>query len=954
MKSGRVLWVLILLVMTISAKAQSQRQQGRQQAQSVEVKGVVVEENTGIPVEQATVRLLSVKDSTFVGGVASERSGAFSLKNVKPGDYLIHVTFIGYEPLYQPVKITGRTNPVEMGKLEMSDGAILLGEAVAVGKQAEVVVRNDTIEYNAESFKVTEGSVLEDLLKKMPGVEVDSDGKITVNGKEVKKMLVDGKEFFTDDPKVASKNLPADMIDKVQVLDRLSEMAQMTGFDDGDEETVINLTVKPGMKQGWFGNAMAGYGSKDRYEGMGMVNRFINNDQFTVMGGINNTNNQGASDLGSAMFSGMGGGGRGGFGGGGGQGITSSANLGLNASKEFSPQITLGGNGHYSHSDNLATNRFEKENIRDEAAFQTGEDRNNRISDSFGANLRFEWKPDDKTRILFRPNFRYSKNSQTEESEGIDMDALRDTISVGKINNISEGEAFNFGGNLEFSRKLNDAGRTLSASLSGNFSDSESNDAYWNEVVYKNDNDRIELLDQRINYQNNGYNYRAFVSWVEPLGRNNFLQLTYSFSQRQQESIKNAYNKAEDSDRYSVIDTAQSKNYRNDFINQRVSLSFKSVREKFNYTLGVNFDPSYTKSENFIGDTTLFSMSRNVFNVSPMAQLRYNFNRQTNLRVDYNGRVSQPSMTQLMPVPDYSDVKNVRVGNPDLKPRYVNNISARYQSFAPESQLAMMVMADGQFTTNDIVSYSVNHNDQTGKKTTSYKNINGNWNGRIRFMMNTPLKNKRFTVSNMTMASYSNSNTIIGDSINGAVVDSKNSNRNMMLMERASIDFRSDYIDVGVNGNVRYTRSRNTLNTTSDNDVFNYGVGGNTVIYLPYNMKLESDIRWSTNSGYSSNYSQDELMWNASASVSFLKGNAATLRLKIYDILKQRSNISYSTNAMGSTYSEYNTLNSYFMVHFIYRFSIFKGGATMNDAFGGRGGMRHGGPGGPGGPPRMF
>ncbi|MDR1919823.1 MAG: TonB-dependent receptor, partial [Tannerellaceae bacterium] len=274
----------------------------------MEVKGTVLEEGSKTPVEQATIRLLNVTDSTLINGVVSSRNGSFSLKNIAPGTYLLGITFIGFEPYYQPLQITGRTNPVDVGNIELGDASILLGEAVVVGKAAEVVVRNDTIEYNADSYKVTEGSVLEDLLKKMPGVEVSSQGTITVNGKEVKKIMVDGKEFFSDDPNVASKNLPAAMIDKLQVLDRKSDMTQMTGFDDGEEETVINLTVKPGMKQGWFGNAFAGYGSQDRYEGNAMVNRFINNDQITLMGGLNNTNNMGFTDLASTMFQGGGGG----------------------------------------------------------------------------------------------------------------------------------------------------------------------------------------------------------------------------------------------------------------------------------------------------------------------------------------------------------------------------------------------------------------------------------------------------------------------------------------------------------------------------------------------------------------------------------------------------------------------------------------------------------------------
>ena len=297
MKSGRYFFILFLILLIMPAYAQK----------GVDITGTVIEEGTNEPIEQATVRLLSVKDSSMIGGVATSRNGSFMLKNIKNGSYLLHVSFVGFDPLYQPLRVTGKTNPVKLGKLALTDGAIQLGEAVVIGKAPEVTVRNDTMEYNADSYKTTEGSMLEDLLKKMPGVEVDSEGKITVNGKEIKKVLIDGKEFFSDDPKVASKNLPSKMIDKVQVLDKLSDMAKMTGFDDGEEETVINLTVKPGMKQGWFGNAFAGYGSEDRYEGNFMVNRFINNNQLTLMGGINNTNNMGFSDLASSMFSGMGG-----------------------------------------------------------------------------------------------------------------------------------------------------------------------------------------------------------------------------------------------------------------------------------------------------------------------------------------------------------------------------------------------------------------------------------------------------------------------------------------------------------------------------------------------------------------------------------------------------------------------------------------------------------------------
>ena len=929
MKSGKCLLMLLMILFSPMAFAQQS---------GVNVTGSVVEQGSDTPIEQATVRLLNVKDSAMVRGVVSARNGSFTLKNVKKGSYLLHITFIGYDPLYQPLQITGKKNPVNVGKLELSDGAIELGEAVVIGKAPEVTVRNDTVEYNADSYKVTEGSVLEDLLKKMPGVEVDGEGKITVNGKEVKKVMVDGKEFFSDDPKVASKNLPAKMIDKLQVLDKKSDMAQMTGFDDGEAETVINLTVKPGMKQGWFGNAYGGYGSKDRYEGNAMVNRFVNNDQITFMGGANNTNNMGFSDLASTMFSGMGGGGgrRGGFGAG--SGITSSGNAGLNFSKEFKPdKLTLGGNTRYSHSDNDARSKSDRQNILpgDSSSYDNSEAMSRTKSDNFGVDFRLEWKPDTMTQLIFRPSFSLSHSMNDNFSDATTLDNERDTVNTNKSSNYSESNGYNLNASIDFSRKLNNKGRVFSATLSGGNSDSYSDGMNRSDIVYFNQTDALKnsIIDQRSRYDNKGFNYRAYVSWVEPIGHNNFIQATYSISQRKQEALKNVYNQDADGI-YNVLDSAYSQSYRNNFISQRASLSFKSQRAKFNYTIGLNLDPSYSSSENFVGDTTLSKITRKVVNLSPMAQFNYMFDKRTNLRIMYNGRTSQPSMTQLQPVADISDPTNITIGNPDLNPRYTNNVFIRFQQFTPEKQRAFMIMANGSYIINDIVSYT-SYNQETGVKTTTYKNVNGNYSGNVRMMLNTPLKNKKFSINSMTMASFANSN--------GYINEEKNTNRNLILSERGGIDFRSSYLDLGVNGNIRYNATSNSLQKENNQNTFNYGAGGYTTIYLPLNFKIESDVNWSTNSGYGDGFKQNEVLWNASASKSFLKNNQGTLRFKIYDILQQRSNISRSVTASYIQDSEYNTLGSYFMVHFIYRFSIFKGGASASDVkTPGRGGRGRG------------
>lgn len=908
--------LLLILFSTITLAQQS----------NTSIYGKVIEENSNDPIEQATIRLLNVKDSSLIKGAISSQHGAFTIKNAPRGNYLLHVSFIGYAPFYKQIQISEKQSPINLGNIELHNETIELGEAIVIGKAPEVSVRNDTIEYNADSYKITEGSVLEDLLKKMPGVEIDSDGKITVNGKEIKKVMIDGKEFFSDDPKVASKNLPAKMIDKLQVLDKKSDMAKMTGFDDGNEETIINLTVKPGMKRGWFGNAYAGYGNKKRYEGNAMINRFINNDQITIMGGANNTNNMGFSDLASNMFSGMRGGQgrRGSFSAG--SGITSSGNAGINFSKELKPTLTLGGNTNYSHSKNEALSKSNRENILpgDSSSFDNGIAMSHTKNDNFGMNFRMEWEPDTMTRLIFRPSFNFSHSINNDFTDASTLNNEKDTINTNKSNNYLKSDGYNLNAGIDFSRKLNNKGRVFSATLTGGSSNSSSDGLNRSEINYLNRTDATKnnLIDQRSQFDNKSFNYRIYLSWVEPLGHNNFIQATYSISQRKQEALKNVFSKG-DNGIYNKLDSAYSQSYRNNFISQRASLSFKSQRAKFNYTLGLNLDPSYSSSENFIGDTVLSKLKRSVINLSPMARFNYMFNKRTNLRIMYNGRTSQPSVSQLQPVADISDPTNITIGNPDLNPRYTNNIFIHFQQFMPEKQRAFMILASGSYIINDIVNFT-SYDQKTGVRTTTYKNVNGNFNGNLRIMMNTPLRNKKFTISSMSMGSFSNTN--------GYINKKKNTNHNLILSERGSIDFRSSFLDLGINGNIRYNTNSNSLQKENNRNTFNYGVGGYTTIYLPLDFKIESDINWHSNSGYGDGFKQNETLWNASLSKSFLKNNQGTLRFKIYDILQQRSNISRSITANYIQDSEYNTLSNYFMIHFIYKFSIFKGGATASDA----------------------
>ena len=914
-----------------------------QQKAVYSISGVLYDVDMDEPLMQASIRVLKPADSTLVTGGVSDLKGKFNVSNLKEGSYIALFSYLGMEDVYKNITLKGSARNLDMGRVDMFASSVMMNEVVVTGKMAEVSVRNDTIEYNAASYKTQEGAVMEDLLKKMPGVEVDTDGKISVNGKEVKKILVDGKEFFFDDPTVASKNIPVEMIDKLQVLDRRSEMARMTGFNDDEEETVINISVKPEKKHGWFGNVLGGGGmdimetSNDgRYEGNFMVNRFYKNNQFSLLGGVNNTNNMGFNDLSSTMFQGMGGGNRRGGGyRGPGNGITKSRNLGFNFSSELSSQLTFGGDASYSGADTYLNRSSREQNFRtNTTTIAQNKTTSNNLSDNFATNLRLEWKPDTMTTLIFRPQFSYSQSNYNEIGSLETLTSLQDSINSGWSSEESRGKGYNTSMNLDFSRKLNSEGRVLSVGLRGSYSNSEDDglnqsDTYFFEV------DSTSLRNQQLNFDNNSYNYRAFVSWVEPLGRRNFIQLSYRIFKNYSEALRYTYDRipiegeGDAEDIYGLLlDPDNSRSSRNNSLRQRAGVAFKSERDKFNYTAGINLDPSTSHTETFIDNVEIDTLdyTRKVINVSPQVQFRYNFDKRTNLRLDMEGRTTQPSMTQLQPVKDVSNPLRIVEGNPDLKPSYRQTLRGQFQFFKPESQFSLSSYLNGGLVMNDIVRYS-EFDDETGVQTSSYKNVNGNWDGSLAVIINTPFKDKRFSVSSFTRGSYTRRN---------GIVDSKeNTTNTTFLMEGARFNYRSDRFDMGLNGRVLYKNTLNSLPGQRNQQTFDYNAGATGTLYLPLNFNLDTDVNFDTNSGYSDGYKSNSWLLNASISKQFLKGNKATVRLKVFDILNQRTSIRRSESAGSIVDTEYNTIGRYFMAYFVYRFNTFGDGKIPGQGSGG-------------------
>ena len=941
----------------------------------------MVDEASKAPVESAAVRLLKASDSSFVKGAGSNSKGEFSVSGVSAGRYILHISLLGYKDIYRPIVVSSSQTATEAGRILLSPGEEELQEAVVTGKASEVLVNNDTVEYNAASFKTPANSVIEDLLKRFPGAEVDKDGKITVNGKEVKKILVEGKEFFSDDPKVASKNIPAEMVKTVQVFERRTDMARMTGFDDGEEETVINLIAYEGMKKGLMINVMAGAGHdtpKDgdtRYEATGMMNQMSDADRYTLMVGTNNTNNMGASDLGGQRFGGMRGMRRGSG------GINESTEFAFGMNKEFSPKLSLNGDVSFNTSDRNAKRKVETETFLDQTSdwLERQITDNEDVSNNFGLNMRLDWKPDTSNTFIFRPNVSYNKSRSYEKQlfEGFESfgGISGDTLYRGNADSENAGEGINIGGTAEYSHKFLKRGRVLSFGLTGSYNNSYSKgDSYWTKGIYEqNAFNRDSIVDQHSENDNLTTTYRAFVSYVEPLGRNNFVQLTYRYDRYDTESINSTYDLSQFRD-IAFLNGNQSRSVLRNATEQRISLKFKSVLKKFNYTAGINIDPSVSVNKtvqpyhdnliavilassgggrlpNVVGDSIVPGglSEQNVINISPELNFNYLFDKRTNLRVDYAGTMNQPSAKQLADYEDYSNPMNVVRGNPNLKPSYSNRLSARFSKSVPEKQLFYTIDLRGNLSFNDIVTVTTINPSDRGKNTT-YDNVNGNWNLRLMSMFNTPLKNKQFTVGNFLMMYYSDAKGYTGGELN--------TTKSFSGTDRGSVNYRSSLFDLGLKASITYQNVNNMLQPENSRNTYDWGLGGSTTWYLPRNFTIDTDMEWSVRNGYSEGFNTRQALWNASVTKQLFNKRYGTgsLKLKMYDILQQRKSINYTVGNGYTQNTESTTLPSFFMLSFIYRINIFpaRSSATPDDlrpqfpgdgrgGYGGQGGRREGG-----------
>ena len=963
----------------------------------------LIDEQSGEPVGFATVSLSVKGESKASKYVLSDSEGKAELTKVKKNTYILKAELMGYKEYQKEIAVEKDLN---LGEIKMKVDTKVLDAASVSAVGNPIIVKKDTIEYNASSFKISDNDMLEDLLKKMPGIEVSSDGTVTANGETINKITIDGKTFFLDDPQLATKNLPANIVEKVKVIDRKSEQARFTGIDDGQQETIIDLSIYKGMMNGWFGNVMAGGGHdvpdkgyyteentfwEDgwRYQGAGILGNFKENSQISIIVNANNTNNRGFNDLAGGMMRGMmgGGGGMGRMGGGmmggagmfgSGNGITSSWMGGLNGAWDlFGDDMELSGNYLYNGSNNYVEETSSKTTFMENGSRLLNDNNGYSTNGSQGHRfgIRLDHKFSESASLLFEPQINFGSGSYTQHSDFSTRTAMgADTTftNSGFSDNLGDNKNWTASGRLLYRQRLGKAGRTLSAQLNYNFSNNEMvgfNQSLTSTDLNADGNYENEIVNQRYDQLSKGSSLTGRVVYTEPLTQNLFLEANYEYAWNKNVSGKDTYNSGLNDILDGALiynpegesyDATYSSSILNRYINQRAGVSFTWQTDKINAQLGAQVNPTNTHNE-----TNGETYDEKVVNWSPAARIRYSITDNMQLTFNYDGRSSQPSTSQLMPVPDNTDPLNVSLGNPNLTSYFNHNIRAMYRFTDMRTFTSLNASINGGMVQDAITN--AQWYDKSGAQYSIPVNGPGTGNVNAMIMANAPIAKSGFSIMTNTNARYNHSTSYIGS---GALDTDKyydaanadfnyalfnqdyadlsktddfvtNKIRTMSISEMLRLTYRTDVLELVAGARTNVSKSWYTMESANTKATWNNNASFSVNWTLPFGMNLISDLNYNWYYGYTTEQ-KPEFILNAEITQLVLN-NKATIALRAYDILNQAKNLMVTDASNYHQEVRNNTLGRYVVVSFTYRFG------TFNNRRGG--GPRGGGPRGAGGPP---
>ena len=894
------------------------------------VKGIVFDTIAKQPIGAATITVLQRSDSSLVTFTMTNNRGEFSLTNVGYGDYRLLVTHVNYHNVNKYFSINEANKNIDLANIELSDKNKVLEEVVVMAEAPPVTLIGDTVQYNAGSFKTKPNAVVEDLLKKMPGIQVEKDGTVKAQGQEVKRVLVDGKEFFGTDPKIATRNLPADAVDKVQVYDKQSDMAQLTGFDDGQSEKTINLKLKKDKKKGVFGKVNAGGGTEGRYEGKFNVNSFKGARQMSAIGMGNNTNAEGFSFMDILSFTGgmnQLGGGNGGsininmssgdpmagaMGGGNSNAINTTWAGGLNYNNIIGTKMEVQSNYFFSRYNPVVEQKLSRQYILpDSTYFYNQNSKTNNLSYSHRFNLTYDYLIDSMHSLKFTPtlNLQNSENSSLSAYESLSEQLIQSNRGIS--NNFSISDGYNFAGTLLFRKKFKRKGRTFSVSLGTTLNDGDASGELGSLNQFYNTMGNLvkaDSINQRSNSEAEVRGYNARAAYTEPVLKRSLVEFSVSKNESRSVSDKITYDYNRNSGKHDIMNPLLTNHYVNIYGTTTAGLRIRTQKKKYNYSLGVTWQNADLEGtiKSSLKDSVI---TKSFYNLLPNARFQYNFTRFKNLVLDYRASTNQPSLSQLQPLPDISNPLNIKVGNPDLKQEFTHRVNASYTGINPFRSKSFFWFSSYSFTNSRIVNYDVI--DSFGRKATTPVNVDGVYNLNNDLSFGWPLRFIKATLNFNTGFGYSKSiqfintvrNNIFNISVDPGIEISKS--------------FK-DKIDLTLSGGFTSTGAKYSLQSSLNNKYFTQDYGIDVGWQLPKSFYLSTDFRYTINSQRAEGYNARVPLWNASFSKLFLKYNRGELKLSVHDILNENEAIVRYTNANYIEDQNNRVLRRYFLLGFTY------------------------------------
>lgn len=944
------IFTLLILLTTLGTAAM---------AQKGSVKGKLNDTTYREVLSEATVSLLNISDSSVVAYTISNDKGEFEIKNIDTGTFRLNITYQGYQAFNKKIVITNDSFAINLATVYMDKKTTLLDEVIV--EAPPITVKKDTVEFRASAFKTKPNSTAEDLFKKVPGMQVDKEGNVKAQGEDIGKVYVDGKEFFGSDPKLATRNITADMIESIQVYDDMSDQAKFTKIDDGSRSKTINIKLKKDRRKGYFGRAVVGGGispedKEFRYDGSFNFSRFNGDQRITVLGAINNINKQSFNfnDISGGTSGGNRGGGGGfgggGFGGGGGGragggfgalssgasgGITRAISGGVNYTDKWAGKIDVTGSYFYSNTKNHAEQTLQRKTnlataeVADTSALQNEISVSDTKNQNHRFSLRVEAPIDSMNSLLYTPTATF-QHSQTYTSL---LDTIyRNSPKLGGLyrsntiqtNNLSDRDGYNINNNLLYRRKFNKSGRTFTLGLNNTITNNKT-DGYTFSPIRSYDALGNLIQDSLQNYTSHtdakSTSTVVSTSYTEPIGNNKIIELNYAYTNSNSTSDKKAKNYDSLTGKYTSDNLAQTNFFENDNIRHRAGANFRVQTNLYNFQLGgaVEFSElvNHTIRPLTNKDTTV---TQNFVNFQPIARLNFTFSRTKNLRISYMGRTNQPSITQLQDAPDFSSQLQVTNGNPFLKQEYTNNVNLNYSSF----NVASFKFFNANLTFNNTSNKIVNNTDTVPEKYKEFNNtpgaqyvvpvnLNGSFNTSSFLTLGLPLRGK------LKGSSLNFSNNATYSRTAGILSNNRYFTNSLSITQSASVNLDIKGFNVGLNGSFAYNNTTYTGKITSSDQKYYtqvYGVDFNYTFFKT--LVYSTDFDYTINTGRGEGYNQSVPLWNTSLALQMLKNKNGELKFSVNDLLNQNQSISRTVADNYIQDSRSLVLKRYFMLTFTY------------------------------------